>query len=309
MQRVFGSENFPREARGPVVALGNFDGVHLGHRGVIGKASELAGSRGAPCAVYTFHPHPVKILAPAECPPLIQTLEQRLAVLDRLGVDTCVIEPFTPELAAMGAENFFHEVIGGRLGAQAVVVGYDFTFGRRRFGTTELLAELGKRFGIETAVLDAQFLNDKLVSSTNIRRLIESGAVAEAGLLLGRPYSMDGTVVRGRGIGSQLAARTANVETQNECIPANGVYLAESAVGEKTFRSVVSVGDNPTFHQAPFAIEAHFIDAHDDVMGERITLVFLDRMREQIAFASIDELKAQIAKDIEKARAMHAVRR
>lgn len=308
MKRIFGSCNFPREAAGAAVALGNFDGVHLGHAHVIRRAAQLARQTKAACAVYTFDPHPVRILAPAECPPLIQTLDQKLASFEGLGVDICVVEKFTEELAARGAEEFFREVVAGRLGASAIVVGYDFTFGSRRCGTAELLAELGKKCGIAVEVLDAQFLGKKLISSTNVRRLIEHGETAEAGCLLGRPYSIRGTVVPGRGIGRELAARTANIETANECIPANGVYLTESIVEGKSYPSITSIGDNPTFPHAPFAIEAHFIDATVDVMGKSLDLVFFHKMRDQAAFASVEELKGQIARDIELARMLHGER-
>ena len=305
MRRISGSEGFPKGAAAPVVALGNFDGVHLGHRRIIERAVATARSLGGSSVVYTFDPHPVRILAPAECPPLIETLEQRLSSIESLGVDFCVVEPFTAGLAAMGAEEFFLDIVAGRIGARAVVVGYDFTFGARRKGTADLMRELGAGRGIEVVRIEAQFLEDKLVSSTNIRRLIEHGEVCEAEKLLTRPYAIEGFIVPGRGIGRRLSARTANIDSENECIPANCVYLTLAEIEGKSYPSVTSIGDNPTFPHAPFAIEAHLIDRDVDVMGKRIRLLFLRRMREQVAFASEEELKEQIMKDIEKAREMH----
>jgi len=305
MRRISGSEVFPKGATAPVVALGNFDGVHLGHRRIIERAVAMARSLKGSSVVYTFDPHPVRILAPAECPPLIETLEQRLSSIESLGVDFCVVEPFTAGLAAMGAKEFFLDILAGRLEARAVVVGYDFTFGARRQGTADLMRELGAKRGIDVVKVEAQFLEDKLVSSTNIRRLIEHGEVCEAEKLLTRPYAIEGLIVPGRGIGRRLSARTANIESENECIPANGVYLTEAVIEGKSYPSVTSIGDNPTFPHAPFAIEAHLIGRDVDVMGKKIRLLFLGRMREQVAFASEEELKDQIRKDIEKARQMH----
>ena len=306
MRRIDGSAQFPNDLPAPAVALGNFDGVHLGHRHIIGRTVALARATGGTGAVYTFDPHPVRVLAPAECPAQIQTTAQKLGAIAAAGVDCCVVEPFTAAFAAQTAEAFFEQIVAGRLRAAAVVVGYDFTFGLHRAGTTERLVEFGRRHGIRVEICEAQFLDERLISSTNIRRLVEHGEVAEAARLLGRPHRIEGTVVAGRGIGRELDARTANVAPANELVPADGVYLALAAVGgEATCPAIVSIGDNPTFPHAPFAIEAHLIDAEVDALGKPIAVDFLERMRGQVAFSSVGELREQIQKDIAEARRRH----
>lgn len=310
MQIIHGSKNFPGNIPHPVVAIGNFDGVHLGHRRIIETAiSEALRLKGTSLA-YTFDPHPVKILAPAECPPLIQTETQKLAAIEGLGVAICVVEPFTEELARLAPDDFFQTVIVQRLHAEAVVVGYDFTFGVHRKGTVEGLRSLGQRHGIKTIVLEAEFLGERLVSSTNIRLLLGHGEVREAGALLGRPYSIEGEVVQGKGMGSLLEARTANLKSVNEHILKDGVYLTRAAVHKEkseTYPSITSIGTRPTFRDNATTIETHLITTNLDIMGEWMRIEFLEYIRDQIAFDSVDALKKQIRHDIETARAMHLV--
>lgn len=314
MQRIASSRAFPAHLPQPVVALGNFDGVHLGHRRLIELAIDEARLRSGTSVVYTFSPHPVRLLAPAECPPLLQSDEQRLASIEKLGPDCTVVEPFTPEFAAMGAEGFFQEILVGRLHAAALVAGYDFTFGLHRKGSAEELKRLGQGRAIAVHILEAQFAGETLISSTNIRRLLEEGEVAEAAALLGRPYAIEGRVVAGRGLGRELGARTANIASAGELIPPSGVYftrtrfLAEGSERELRFPSITSIGANPTFPGSPFTIETHLLDAEPEVAGRRAIIEFLERVREQIAFPSARELKEQILRDLEVARRWHAQR-
>lgn len=311
MRLIKGSQNFPPDAR-PVVALGNFDGVHLGHRAIIGRAIAEALGAGVASAAYTFDPHPAKVLSPAECPPLIQTIEQRLRAIEALGVDICAVEPFTREFASQGAHTFFASVIRGRLKAKAIVAGYDFTFGIHRGGSSETLEALGREAGMAVHIVPPQFLGETLISSTNIRRLIERGDVAEGARLLGRPHAIEGDVVPGAGRGHSLGARTANLATSNELIPRDGVYLTLTRIGGETdgawLPSLSSIGSNPTFPGAGFAIETHVLGWEADLSGRSASVAFLERMRDQIAFASASELKRQIAKDIAETRKRHAHR-
>ena len=309
MKRCHGSANFPSDAPRPVAALGNFDGVHLGHRHLIDAVREKARALSGVAVIYTFDPHPVRILAPRQCPPLLQTLEQKLDTFEKLGVDICVVEKFTEEFAHFTPEAFFQRVIVERMNAAAVVVGYDFTFGIHRHGTAETLQVLGREFGVEAIIVEAQFQGETLISSTNIRHMIARGEVDAAAALLGRPYSVVGLVVPGRGTGRTLDAHTANIETQNEVIPKDGVYVSLTQVkGDgKALRypSVTSIGNNPTFPTASFAIETHLIDADVDIMGRWVVVEFLKWMRGQIAFASPEELKEQIHRDIDAASQYH----
>lgn len=305
MQTILGSKNFSNLNAEMVVAIGNFDGVHLGHKHLIGKAKKKAQEIGAQTAVYTFDPHPVQVLSPNQCPIRIQTQDQKLSALDSLGVNFCIVENFTIEFAHQLPEIFFEEVIIKRLRAKAVVVGYDFTFGLQRRGSIKLLRQLCEQNGIGITVIDAQFLHDTLISSTNIRRLVEHGDVVNASELLGRPYSLEGRVVPGRGIGVTLGARTANLKSLNELIPKNGVYLTSTSIERRAHRSITSIGNNPTFPNSNFAIETHIIDEAPELTGMIITVEFLERLRDQITFASPEELKKQILSDIELAKKLH----
>jgi riboflavin kinase/FMN adenylyltransferase len=309
VKRYYDSDNLPADTPPPVVILGNFDGVHLGHRRLIEMARQKAQALNGVTVVYTFDPHPVRILAPHQCPPLLQTLEQKLAMLEELGVDICVVERFTEKFAHLTPEVFFEQVIMKRLGAAAMVVGYDFTFGIHRHGTTESLQSLGKEYGVEAIIVEAQFQGETLISSTNIRQMIAGGEVGAAAALLGRPYSLAGRVVPGRGTGRTLAAHTANMETKNEVIPKDGVYVSLTQVqgdgkGER-YPSITSIGNNPTFPMASFAIETHLIDVDMDIMGREVVVEFLKWMRDQMTFATIDELKDQIHRDVDAARQYH----
>lgn len=305
MQTIFGSQNFPNLNAEIVVAIGNFDGVHLGHRHLIGETKKKAQEIGVQTAVYTFDPHPVQVLSPNQCPIMIQTQDQKLSALDLLGVGFCIVEKFTIEFAHQLPETFFEEVIIKRLHARAIVVGYDFTFGLQRKGSIKLLRQLCEQGGVGITVIDAQFLRDTLISSTNIRRLVEHGDVVNASKLLGRPYSLEGKVVPGRGVGVTLGARTANLKSLNELIPKNGVYLTLTSIEGRTHRSITSIGNNPTFPNSSFAIETHIIDEAPELTGMTIVVEFLERLRDQITFASPEELKKQILADIELAKKMH----
>lgn len=313
MKRIRGSEHIPRPLTAPAVALGNFDGVHIAHQRLIALAQGAARRSGGTSVVYTFDPHPARVLASGESPPLLQTLPQRLATIEAQGVDCCVIEPFTMAFAAQGAERFFEEILVGRLEASSLVVGYDFTFGLRRHGTVEILRRLSDARGIALETLDAQFEGETLISSTTIRRALAQGDVTEAAALLGRPYLIEGRVVPGRGIGRTLGARTANIESVNELIPKDGVYLTQTTVGEagleqRRFDSITSIGHNPTFLGAPFAVETHLIDIDVTISGQIVSIDFLERMRDQVAFESPERLREQIGKDIDAARMKHRAR-
>jgi riboflavin kinase/FMN adenylyltransferase len=308
MKCIFGSENVSKPFRRAVIALGNFDGVHLGHQRLLKKAQKLAAKYKGISIVYTFEPHPVKILAPQVAPPTIQTLNQKIKCIEETGIDVCIIEKFTKKFAHQNPERFFESIILRRLGGSAVVVGYDFTFGFHRSGTVEILEYLGMRNKIEIYVMDAQFLNETLLSSTEIRGLVLAGFVDKAATLLGRPYELEGKVVKGKGLGGALGAHTANIEQENELIPGSGIYLTQTKIidGAAHFQpSITSIGTNPTFPGCALAVETHIIDFKKEIFGKKVAVKFLKKMRNQIAFPSTAELKKQISKDIAQARRMH----
>lgn len=307
MKRFDGLDEVVKPFKHAVVTLGNFDGVHRGHRIILREAVERANTAGVLPVVYTFYPHPVKLFAPESCPPLIQTIDQRLEALEMLGIEACVVESFTLNYAHLAPKEFFNTVLVERLGASAVVIGYDFTFGVHRRGTAEVMQHLGEEAGIEVSVVKAQFLGELLISSTEIRRDIQRGDVGRARELLDAPFALRGTVIAGHGVGSTLGAHTANLKVDNELTPADGVYITHARLLDeaKTYPSITSVGYNPTFKDRSFSVETHIIDYQGNLRGRRLDVLFHKRMRGQVAFDSATTLKGQIERDIETARKWH----
>ncbi len=307
MIRYFSSKDFSTDTKAPVVVFGNFDGVHLGHQELICRAKKKVERLDGTCVVYTFNPHPAKILAPKHPPCLLQTLEQKISSLEIMGVDVCVVESFTSDFSHMHAKNFFEDIIVGRLNASALVIGYDFTFGIHREGTADTLTHLANSNGIEMDKVEAQFRGETLISSTNIRRMLADGDINMANSLLGRPYSIEGVVVAGRGLGGALNAHTANINTCNELTPIDGVYITETIVEgtDRVYPSVTSIGDNPTFPDSGFAIETHLLDIDMNILGKNIEIGFLKRLRDQVAFRSQQDLRERIKMDIDESRIFH----
>jgi riboflavin kinase/FMN adenylyltransferase len=293
--------------RGCAVAIGNFDGVHLGHRRLFELARERASSRGAPSAAFTFDPHPVRVLRPALAPPLLTPLPRKLELLGGCGLSAVVVQPFDVAYAASSAEEFVARDLCGRLGAADVVVGPDFTAGRDRARVERLRALLGAH-GASLTVADPVTADGLVVSSTKIREFLLEGSVDGAALLLGRPHDVDGTVERGGGRGRGFGFATANVRGEG-MLPANGVYAVRAALaGGMRYDAVCNVGVKPTVQQAgPVIAEAHLFDFDGrDLYGERIRLAFVARLRDEHRFPSIDALRAQIAEDAARARAVLA---
>jgi len=298
-----------QEARGRLVgctvAIGNFDGVHLAHRRLLETARELAARRGAKTALLTFEPHPAKVLSPEFAPPLICDLPRKLVLLEELGLDAVIVQPFDWTFAATSPQTFVRQGLIEAVGAAEIVVGYDFTFGKGRAGTPEVLAELaGGDATVHT--VEAVRRDGLVVSSSKIRELVLEGRVAPAARLLGYPFVIDGTVVPGRGRGRTIGVPTANVAPSTELLPGAGVYAARAAVEgiEGTFAAAVNIGRKPTFGEEELTVEAHLIDADVDVYGRRMAVAFLERLRAEKRFSSADKLVAQIREDIEDARAI-----
>ena len=298
------------------VVLGNFDGVHLGHQALFAAGRELATQYHTTLLAYTFNPHPTQILAGAHPVELLQTFAQKREALKRF-VDEVVAEPFTAAFAQMSAESFFTTILLTKLHARAIVVGYNFTFGKARSGTTQTLVELCQQHHVALRIVPAQFHGSTLVSSSLIRQLIKNGDVKEARRYLTRPYRLEGHVVRGRGLGGSLGAHTANLQSVNSIFPPDGVYLSQTSVFAepcnarqlqvKDSPSISSVGWNPTFPNSPFSIETHLLNQESELLGKYIAIDFLERMRDQIKFETPDALKQQIAADLQEARKKHGL--
>ena len=309
MKRFDGSHRVPATLPHPVVALGNFDGVHRAHQTLIEHTRAIARKLKGTSVVYTFHPHPAAILAPDAAPLLLQTLDQRLETFEACGIDATVVEPFTTEFAAKRALDFFENIIVGRLHAAALVVGYDFTFGHKREGTVKELEAWARKHGLQSDILPAQFSGEELISSTQIRRLIAAGGVQHAALLLGRAHELVGTVIPGHGRGKGLGAPTANINPNTMLIPGDGVYVTTTLLPNgKKVNSITNVGTNPTFGDDVRMVETHLLEGGENVVGTTIRVAFLERLRDEKTFKNPQELAAQIARDIEEARRRHGRR-
>lgn len=310
MRVVRGSENVGKPLVNSALTVGNFDGLHIGHRTIMKTVIARARALGGEAAVYTFDPHPRKVLQPDRAPRLLTTLEQKLELLDTLGVDLVIVEPFTLELARLPAERFVREILYERIRPQEVYVGYDFHYGRDREGSMRTLTELGPRLGFAVTIIAEVTVRDQDVNSSRIRVLLEEGKVEDAALLLERPYSARGRVVVGDQRGRSLGFPTLNLEPENEILPAPGVYAGrvrfldagEPASGS-VWPAVVNVGRRPTFKaNAEILAEAHLLDFEGDVYGRRIDLSFEFHLRGEEKFSDVGALKAQIGRDTEAAR-------
>jgi riboflavin kinase/FMN adenylyltransferase len=302
MRTIRDLASFPPDAPPAVAALGVFDGVHLGHRAILTAAVARARDLALPAVACTFDPHPMKILQPDRAPTLIVSLEERLALIAGLGIDTAVVLAFTPELAAMEAEAFVKDIVVGRLSAREVVVGATHTFGRGARGNARLLQTLGARLGFRTHVVPPLVVDGVPVSSSAVRDALERGDVAQAARYLGRPYSVTGRVVAGAGRGRALGFPTANVAPDVDPLVPNGVYACRVVVDGATRAAVVNIGTRPTFGETMRAVEAHLLDFTGDLYGRTARVEFVGRLRDERRFPDVDALRAQIAADIATAR-------
>jgi riboflavin kinase/FMN adenylyltransferase len=301
-------EELGRALRGPAVAIGNFDGVHLGHRALLEEALRITRASGGEAVALTFDPHPARFFAPSLAPPMLTPLHRRIELLQEAGAEVVLVEPFTAELASMPAEGFVERVLAKDLGARHVVVGADFSFGKDRQGNTDLLASAGRRFGIGVSVVPQVTANGLVCSSTKIREFVLEGRVEGASLLLGRPFEIDGHVVRGAGRGRTLGVPTINLACEGEILPRPGVYAgrARRIEGDPTrFAAAISIGNNPTFTKPgdpELFIEAHLLDFAGDLYDAHMRLAFVARLREQRRYADVGELVAAIQGDIARTR-------
>jgi len=286
--------------RGSVVAVGTFDGIHLGHQEVLRFAMARAKECGAVATALTFEPPPVKVLRPDLAPQRISTNQQRMDWFDAVGLEAAVVLPFTKELAALTPEEFVDQILVRQLQVRAVVVGENFKFGRGKAGDVKFLRELGMRYGFEVVMHTPVMLNGEIISSTLIRKLVAEGDVRHAARLLGRPFSLTGEVVSGTGTGRKLLFPTLNLKPEQELLPARGVYITRTVLEGETssHRSVTNVGVRPTFNGSGLSVETHLLDYSGNFAPKRMEVRFWKKLREEKKFSGVDELREQIAKDI-----------
>lgn len=290
------------ELSGCAVAIGNFDGVHAGHRRLIETVRALAGP-GGQAVLLTFEPHPARVLSPEYAPRLITSPARKLALLEETGLDAVVVQPFDRTYAGSSPEDFVRGQLVGKLGARDIVVGHDFTFGKGRAGTPQLLASLATPEA-RVHVVPAVTLDGLVVSSSKIRELVLEGRVAPAARLLQRAFVLDGTVVPGRGRGRTIGFPTANVAPDTELLPGAGVYavmVASAALGG-VLGGAANVGVKPTFGGGDLTVEVHVLGATADLYGHRVAVAFLDRLRGEERFPGPEALAAQIERDVARAR-------
>ncbi|MCY1081156.1 bifunctional riboflavin kinase/FAD synthetase [Archangium lansingense] len=303
--KVFHSVTEARELTGCSLALGNFDGVHLGHQALFAEARR----QGTPTAALTFQPHPGKVLQPELAPKLITLLPRKLQLFEHFGLDAAVVQPFTREYARHSPRDFEASLLDV-LGARHIVVGYDFTYGAARAGNADTLREAAAARGAQVHVVSPVTVDGVVASSSKVREYILEGRVSAAQRLLGRPFDLDGTVVTGHGRGRGIGIPTANVDTQNELRPAPGVYAIRVRILDAPESSwlpgVANIGVKPTFGVNEVTIEAHLLDFSGDLYGKELRVQFLDRLRAERRFGSVAELVGQIKRDVEAARAVIA---
>jgi riboflavin kinase / FMN adenylyltransferase len=299
-----GLEQVPPDFGPCAMTIGNFDGVHVGHRKILRRVVALAREEGWKAAALTFDPHPAKLLTPANAPHLLTALEERTQIMMEQGIEEILILPFTRELASLEPEDFVRDILADKLKARAVLVGANFHFGRRAAGDAGTLEELGERYSIETDVLPPVIWRKRMISSSEVRKLIEAGDVSTACRMLSRPHRVEGAVVRGEGIGSKQTVPTLNLDTDAEVIPSDGVYVtrAHDCNSLREWPSITNIGNRPTFEGRHRTIETYLLSALDGLPPEKIRVEFLRRVRDERKFESPEALKAQILRDVARAQ-------
>ncbi len=304
MQVFHKLEDIPADFGATIVSVGNFDGVHRAHTQVLDRIVQRARAFNGKAVAIAFDPHPVRILRPDADLKLLTPTPEKLRLLERCGLQAVLLLPFTRDLSLLTPRQFAERILKKRLHAREVHEGFNFRFGHKAAGDVTLLAELGKEMGFELVVYPEMRLRGEPVSSSRIRNLLREGRVSRARHLLGRPFCILSTAGRGRGYGSKYTVPTINLSRYEELIPKDGVYVTRTRVGQECFDSVTNVGNRPTFEAESFAVETHLLNFHPIELTPytEVEIHFLDRLREEIKFPSVEALREQIGKDIRHAR-------
>lgn len=297
-----GASQIKEKLRNPVVTIGNFDGVHMGHQALFAKVIERAHSIEGVSVVYTFDPHPLKVLQPQRSFPLITTREEKQQAIEWCGIDVLISEHFTESFAQMSMEAFVGEVLCSAIQAKEIFIGPDYRFGKGRKGTTDLLKSLGERCGIKVNILGNIEIGGVEVRSTMIRNLVLEGKVNESKRFLGRAYTLKGTVIPGNAIGRKIGIPTANLDPEKELYPRSGVFAVKVLFDGHYEKGVLNIGSNPTFPGKGFSLEVHILDFARELYGSQVEVIFVEKLRDEKKFDSPEQLVEQIRKDIEEAR-------
>ncbi len=303
MEIIRKEKDLKRSFKNPVLTIGNFDGVHLGHQHIFRLVEEKAREIGGESIVYTFEPHPVAVLAPEHKPLLITPLEEKLRLIAEQGMDVAILANFSDKFASQTPEDFVKTILYDQIKIRQLYVGHDYTFGKDRRGNIALLKEMGRKLGFNVEVVEAVRVGGMVVSSTLIRELIQKGELREATKLLGRNYLLCGQVIHGHGRGSKkLGFPTANLKPAGALLPKPGIYAVRAIFEGKRYPAVANLGWNPTFHDQKFSIEVHILDFNQDIYGQPLRVEFVERLRDEATFRGPEELVTQIKKDIARAK-------
>jgi len=297
-----GASQIKGNLKNPVITIGNFDGVHLGHQTIFRKVIEEAHAIRGMSVVYTFDPHPLKVLDPDRFFPLITTREEKEQVIEWVGIDVLIREPFNKDFAGLSTDEFMRDVLCNQIQAKEIFIGPDYRFGRGRKGTTDLLKRLGEGCGIEIRILKNVEIDGVEVRSTMIRNCVLEGRVREAAKFLGRGYTLRGKIVRGKAQGKGFGVATANLEPVKELYPRGGIFAVKVIVQGHYAKGVMNIGTNPTFPGKGFSLEVHIFDFNRDVYESEIEVIFVEKLRDEKRFETPQLLVEQIRKDIIKAR-------
>jgi riboflavin kinase / FMN adenylyltransferase len=297
-------EDFYQPELKTVVTMGNFDGIHLGHQALVGNAVTEAKQRHTKSVVFTFEPHPLKLLAPERAPQMIVNHQDKMDMLQALGVDAVIVQTFDRRFASIQAEDFVRRYLLDRINLAKIWLGRDLRFGRAREGDAEDLIRWGSELGFAVGIVEPILIEGTRISSSRIRQLIEQGHVDEVQPMLGRYHFVTGTVVTGHRRGRSMGFPTANLAATTELLPRDGIYATIIEVQNHCWLSVSSVGHNPTFGEGPRTIEAYVLDFAQDIYGESVKLSFVKRIREERRFAQIEDLVTQMHEDVQAARAI-----
>ncbi|MBE9531525.1 MAG: bifunctional riboflavin kinase/FAD synthetase [Proteobacteria bacterium] len=287
-----------------ILTLGNFDGLHLGHIKILKLVNKRAKDFKAKSVVYTFDPHPLKVVAPEKSPPLMLTVKDKARLVESFGIDYLVVASFTRKFASKDPREFVKEVLVNGLKVREVIVGHDYAFGKGKRGTISFLRKLGAEFGFKVTVIDAYKLGGKIVSSSRVRAEVKGGRLQSAAKLLGRDFLIRGKVVKGTETGKTIGFPTANLKPETELIPKEGVYAVRAEVDGKSIKGVANIGTAPTFGGKESAIEVHLLNFSGDIYKKTISVAFIRRLRGERSFKSKEALIRQIKRDIERAKAL-----
>jgi riboflavin kinase / FMN adenylyltransferase len=302
MRIIRGTKNIVDPIPYPVMAIGNFDGVHVGHQALFCKTAELALAHGGTSIAFTFEPHPLKIIAPGKAPPLLTHFKKKIELIESCGVNMVICADFTRKFADQQPRDFSRNILFEKIAVKEIVVGFDYAFGRGREGTIPYLKKMGEEFGFQVHVVEPFKLNGHTVSSSHVRELIEAGQVESASQFLGRDYSIIGPVISGYKTGQAIGFPTANIDTSKVQIPGTGVYAVRVVYENKSYDAVANIGFNPTFNRDRLSVEVHIFDFNQVIYHHEIEVQFMARIRSELTFKSADDLVVQIKQDIDKAK-------